>query len=390
MDKTEFLQNQLDLLKRKSTDDSIEWQDITDFRNAELGLNEHRDTIRKGYKLLQEYIDAGWDIKKPGAPDKETYALRKERIKFQTEKLEFNRNLRELARDELVIEHIENAIASLPPIEIPDPIVVDKSEKEYLLCLSDAHFGTEFEIKGLDGEVINAYSPEVFKERMIKLMSKLIDVIEKEDIYELNIFELGDGIDGLLRLSSNLMRLKYGVIESSILYAEYLANWLNVLSKYVVIRFQMVADSNHNQLRLCGAPKNAFPEENMSKVIEAFLKERLKDNPNIEFICNPTGMNFVNLAGYNILGIHGEVKKLSTAINDISRAYNTHIDYVIAGHKHHAEANEVGINAETIHVRSIIGVDPYGLSLNAVSNPGVSMFVFEENNGKVCEYTFKL
>lgn len=52
MDKDQFLKEQLDLIKRKQTDSPIEWQDVTDFRADALGEIEHRDTIRKGSKLL--------------------------------------------------------------------------------------------------------------------------------------------------------------------------------------------------------------------------------------------------------------------------------------------------------------------------------------------------
>ena len=47
MDKNEFLKEQLDLIKRKQKDPSIEWQDVTDFRNEYFKYPEHRDTIRK-------------------------------------------------------------------------------------------------------------------------------------------------------------------------------------------------------------------------------------------------------------------------------------------------------------------------------------------------------
>ena len=62
MDRNEFLQEQLDLIKRKKTDPNIEWQDVADFRESFYGEMEHRDTVRKGSKLLQEYIDGGWDL----------------------------------------------------------------------------------------------------------------------------------------------------------------------------------------------------------------------------------------------------------------------------------------------------------------------------------------
>ena len=88
MDRNEFLQEQLDLIKRKQTDPSIEWQDVTDFRANVLGNIEARDTIRKGSKLLLEYIDAGWSISPSSFYSKEELpdelAIKKERIKLQT------------------------------------------------------------------------------------------------------------------------------------------------------------------------------------------------------------------------------------------------------------------------------------------------------------------
>lgn len=368
----------------------MEWDEIKEKYNIPYAsdvLRKANGTLFGGY-AVKKYMEDKF-VEDEYFKDRLT-ALKKERYKIQSEKLELNRFLRESARDELIFEHIKEAVETLPPITIPRKIAVSEGDREYLLCIADAHFGIEFKIKDLFGNTINEYSPEIFKSRMNTLLSEVVKTIKKENIKKLSVWELGDAIQGMLRLNSQLMQLRYGVIESSLLYAEYLACWLSSLSEYVVIDFQMVVDSNHNQLRLCGAPKNAFPDENMSKVISAFLKERLKDNPNINLLENPTGMNFGIFAGSHVLGIHGEVKDLSVAINDIARANNAQIDYVIAGHKHHAENTEVGINSEAIHIRSIIGVDPYGMSLNRTSNAGASLFVFESGKGKVCEYTYKL
>lgn len=186
------------------------------------------------------------------------------------------------------------------------------------------------------------------------------------------------------------MKLRYGIIDSSLRYANFLAGWLLELSKYVKISFQMVKDSNHCQLRICNAKKNAFPEENMSKVVLAFLKERLKDVDRITISENPTGFTFDNFCGSYTLGNHGEMKNFASSVNDFERLYNQQVDYVICGHIHHFKAEEVGKNSEVIACRSIMGGDPYGASLNRVSNAGASMFVFESGKGKTCEYTIKL
>lgn len=370
----------------------MDWDEIKDVYGIPFAtdvLRKANGTIFGGYAVGKYYRDKYENVGEDML-DNDLFELRKERHKVQTEKLELNKNLRELARDELIAEHIKEAIANLPSINIPKQVEVEEGAKDYLLCIADAHYGIEFEIKDLFGNVINAYSPEIFEKRMNALLSEVIMTVKRDRIRKLSVWELGDGIQGMLRLNSQLMQLRYGIIESSLLYAEYMANWLTRLSEYVRIDFQMVIDSNHNQLRLCGAPKNAFPDENMSKVISSFLKERLKDNPNVTITENPTGMNYGVFGTSTVLGIHGEVKNLGNAINELSRAYNVTIDYVIAGHKHHAENTEVGMNAEAIHIRSIIGVDPFGMSLNRTSNAGASMFVFEDGKGKVCEYTYKL
>lgn len=96
----------------------------------------------------------------------------------------------------------------------------------------------------------------------------------------------------------------------------------------------MVKRSNHNQLRLVGQPKNAFPDEDMSKSILVFIKERLKDNRNVEIIENPTGLVYAQLATYTILGGHFETKNLGDSLKDFSKTYQVPLDYIISGHWH--------------------------------------------------------
>ena len=92
MKEPRFLQEQLDLIKTKQTDDSLTWQDITDFRYENTGIAENVCTTRKGAKLLLEYLNNGWDIVPHSQSNVSTelIALKQERYKIQTEKLELN------------------------------------------------------------------------------------------------------------------------------------------------------------------------------------------------------------------------------------------------------------------------------------------------------------
>lgn len=397
IEKNEFLKEQLALLKRKQTDENLEWQDVADFRSEYIGNLEHRDTVRKGSKLLYEYIDAGW-VNEPrdnidfGCPN-EKYSIQKERYKLQTEKIEMNRWLRELARDELITEKIVNAVSDLPSLEIPKYIEPVHCNQSYLVCLADCHFGIEFCIKDFFFflEILSMnIALKFFEKRMWDLLNQIIEIVNEKHINELSVWELGDGIQGLLRLNSQLMQLRYGVIDSAIRHGDFLGHWLNELSKYVRVKFQMTMDSNHNQLRLCGAPKNAFVDENMSKVIMLAIEKELGNNPNVTIITNPTGLNFGQFSTYQVLGIHGEVKNLGDALDDYSRAYQTPISYIIGAHVHHIVEKETGINSEAISIRSMIGVDPYGMSLLATSNAGASLFEFDQIKGLTCEHRLKV
>ena len=213
-------------------------------------------------------------------------------------------------------------------------------------------------------------------------------VIADKNIDILNIYSLGDFADGILR-TSQLMKLRYGVIDGTIKYANFISNWLNELTKYVRIRFQMT-DGNHTELRMLGQPKGTFVEDNMGKIVKEFIKIRLEDNDNFTFIENPTGYIYDNLAGNIILGIHGETRSLEKTLKDLSAIYNTQIKYLFAGHLHHSKLEEIGVNSEVINIPSIIGIDPYALSLNKTSNASAKLFIFEEGKGRTCEYTFKL
>ena len=369
------------------------WNDVAKIINKLLDYDYGESTYRKKFQSFQKMFSAN---QSKFANDKailddiseQCRELAKERVKLQTEKLEYNRWLREEARDELITEKICDAVNSLTPLNIPEYITPVHNTRAYALVYGDEHFGVEYELKGLFGDIINAYSPEIFEERMWDLFHQTVEIIQKENIDTLNVFNMGDFNDGILRVSQ-LMKLRYGVVDGTIKYADFIANWLNELTKFVRVKYQST-NGNHSELRMIGQPKGTFTEDNMGKVVVEFIKTRLKDNPNFTYIENPTGFIYAQLACNTVLGIHGEVKNMKTAIDEFSRIYNVPIQYLLAGHLHHNKTEEVGINSEVINVGSIIGVDSYSLSLHKTANASAKLLVFEQTRGKVCEYTLKL
>jgi len=369
------------------------WQGVADILNELLGTEYTESKFRKQRQAFDKMLAANqskFSNDKAILDDiaEQRRELAKERVKLQTEKLEYNRWLREDARDELITEKICDAVNSLVPLDIPEHITPVHNTRAYALVYGDEHFGVEYELKGLFGDIINEYSPEIFEERMWDLFHQTVEIIQKENIDTLNVFNMGDFNDGILRVSQ-LMKLRYGVVDGTIKYADFIANWLNELTKFVRVKYQST-NGNHSELRLIGQPKGTFTEDNMGKVVTEFIKTRLKDNPNFTYIENPTGFIYAQLACNTVLGIHGEVKNMKTAIDEFSRIYNVPIQYLLAGHLHHNKTEEIGVNSEVINVGSIIGIDSYSLSLRKTANASAKLLVFEQTKGKVCEYTLKL
>ena len=375
----------------------ITWPEVAEFMNKEFrdGEEDYFDSsaYRKRYKNFSDayeelFSKENFTDEQLLNIDEKKRELEKLKVKVQTEKLEYNRWLREEARDELIAEKIVAAVRELKPLDIPPTPIMRKSSNSAVLAFGDEHYAAEFSIYGLHGEIINEYSPEIFEQRMWNLFHKVVSIIISEDITELNVFALGDFTDGILRCSQ-LMKLRYGVVEGTVRYANFISEWLNELSKHVRIKYQMVF-GNHSELRMLGQPKGTFKEENTGLFVREIIKTRLENNPNFEMIINPTGLIFDNIEGFNVLGIHGEVRNMETAIKDFSNTYNTDIQILIGGHMHHYKAETVGVNRDVINVPSIIGIDDYSMTLNKTSNPGASLFLIEEGKGVTVDYKIKL
>lgn len=371
-----------------------DWSEIV----AKYKINCHSDTMRKasqtifGGKFVADYFAEKNAVNEAqegylASLRLEKEEIRRERQKFSDEKLEYNRWLREQARDELIYEKVCGAINELTPLPLPNPVQYKPKEKVGILCFGDTHYGTEFVIKGLYGNVINAYSPEIFEQRMGELLSMVVDKIQKEEFTKIKVYSLGDELDGCLR-ASQLMKLRYGVVEATIKYADYISRWLTKLTEYVCVDFQMVC-GNHTELRMLNQPKGTFKDDNMSKIIQSFIKNRMQDNPNFYMGENASGLIFDEILEYSVLAIHGEVKNLANAIHNFSNLYRKNIDILIGGHMHHSHAETIGVNRDTISIPSIIGIDDYSVQLGKASNAGATFLIIENNKGIIEQTTFK-
>lgn len=315
--------------------------------------------------------------------------IQKERYKLQSEKAEYNKWIREDARDELFMEKVLKAISEhVGEYESIEPLPVVHSERGAAICIADTHFGKDIKIYGLANEVLNEYNPEVFYSRMSNLYSDIIEVIDKEQLNTVHVYHLGDSVDGLLR-HSQVWSLRYGVIDSAIIFGNYMGNWLRSLSEHVRVVYAQT-DGNHDEIRLLDGKKGQHLNESAGKIVLNCIRLKNEGNPNLTVLENNTGLIFDNICGYNILGVHAGVRDITTATKEYSNTYNKDINYVISGHMHNAAHAASGVRKGAIQVGSLAGVDEFALSILKNCDATASTIVFENEKGKVAEYTHVL
>lgn len=311
--------------------------------------------------------------------------LEKERKKIQTINLEYNQYVRDISRFELFNEKIKEAIDNMPALIFSNTIQ-DKfnSKQTAVLCISDAHNGVEINMQTVFNEPINIYSPDILKKRLNKLADTVIKDYKNNFNYKkLIVFGLGDGIQNILRLS-DIAKLKTGVIDSVLQYAEMISQFLNKIQNELNIQIEFSClGGNHSELRLISTGRN-WESENLGKVIREFIALRLKDNQNIK-VDPYSDFSFKQIEGINILAIHGDDSKKN--INEISyweQYHNITIDILLMGHFHHQEQISLGYSPtgdkEIIIVPSLIGIDEFSRKNRKLARAGAKFILFEDNN----------
>lgn len=318
--------------------------------------------------------------------------LEKEKIKIRQEKIELNEKYRYLARSEIFEERILEAIGKLEPLNfsISNNINIPKVEKTGLLCISDFHAGSEYEIKGLYEEILNKYNYKIMQDRMWYLLRQM----KNDDIVydNLVIAICGDLFENILRPSS-LLKLREPVLDTVINFSEFMANWVIEVQKQFLIPVNIVSvGGNHDNQRLLNS-KPMFEDENLTKLFVHILQLRLKDCKDI-YIDNYTDVALKTIRKTNVMFIHGEDKDLKDTMEYFEHLYNISVDEIIAGHLHNPESKSVGINEvgdrTVTRIGSICGIDPYAKKIRTGSRPSAYFALYDEDNGKTWQRNYYL
>lgn len=301
-------------------------------RDIGIQLKIARSTVKERIKK-GKYLE----VLKDREPANIIKKLPKEILKDQDEKRLLQQQVKEQSRTELIIDSIKEAII---PFELHDNIMYKavgnkKEEEEAVLVLSDIHVG----------KVTKSYNPKVFKERLKKVNTGMLRIIELlrngYKIDTLNIILGGDIVDGEGIFPTQAMTIDQGVLKQVFQTGvpEFSNMFINLLKYFKKIKVHCVR-GNHGR-----SGRFADETSNWDIALYEACKITTQNYKNIEWNISYDWNNLFKIYAWEFLLVHGHQIKMSLQIphygitNKGMRWQGSmgHFDYLVLGHFHVAQ-----------------------------------------------------
>lgn len=356
-----------DFLVRLKQETDYTWSYISDLLNSYYGHNYKSDSYRKRYYKI---VDG--DIQNTS-----TYDEIIDQKKNSDERTELNAKYRALARED-TIKEIAHDYASIMNKEKklnPKPRVTldwiqNNQDKAGILLISDWHYGIEID------NFYNVYNPEITKDRVSNLRDEVIYIINKENLSQITIVNLGDMIAGNIHLPLRLQS-RQDVISQVMEVSELIAELINELSEFCMVDYYSVLD-NHS--RIDPNKKESIQLESLCRITDWYLKERL-NRAEITIHDNEYGPDIAdfNVLGFDVLATHGDKDKPNNIISKLSLYTQNHFDLICSAHYHHFSYSE---DNDTIVIGngSLMGTDQFAHDLRLNNKPSQTFIVVSRDN----------
>jgi len=363
-------------------------QDIGNLSNEELGeicrkeLNEDFDesAYRKVYQswenmwleVKDEYISEEVLLERLEQIDKREDELYKTKIKTADKLREYRKTLRDEARIENIMDMIYEIAFNLPEFKYQPKEKQLDGELSAILECSDWHYGK------ISDNYWNKFNTLIAKDRVDKLIFDTIRYCETMNVGTLYIANLGDLMEGAIHVTCRVMS-EEDSIEQIMHVSELFAYFINELHNFGLnIKYVSVSD-NHS--RLNKNFKEHIEKENFGKIIDWYLKARLTNLDDFEFIENiiDESIAYFELNGKNIFAVHGHLENPNTVIQDLTLSTGIIADIVLMGHYH--KKAEKSFHFSKVFVNgSLCGVDEYAKSKRLFGKASQTLIVFDDEN----------
>lgn len=375
----------------------MDWESLGELFNRELrddDIEWTSSTYRKPYQNAKVYYENVFknmidDKKITSDIDEKTRLLIAEREKLNSTKAEYRKDIRHQSRFELFYENVKNEINCLPVPDLAFIPMEDENETEYLLTIADIHAGANF------SSINNSYSLEICRLRFEKLLNETMKFVTNKNLTHLNIVEMGDSIQGILRISDVKLN-ETSIVEATVFVSKLISNFLNELSACCEINYYQVPSSNHSQIRPLGTKASELATEDIEYIIFNYITDSLKNNPRIHTYSN-FGEEYleITLNDYRIIAMHGhQIKNINNSLRDLSCLHKQFYDCVLLAHFHGGHEITAGekflYDTEILVCPSFVGSDPYSDTLTKGSKSACKIYGFTECKGHTETYKIVL
>lgn len=375
------------MISKHEGDIDLSWSEI----NHIMGLDYSPDHTRKvsyGVMMYHNMLKNNTVLNSDISEDvnEKIIELKKERVRLNDLRAEINRQTRNQARYENLLELIADSINKLNKNNpFYDKVITNydlgNNKKEMIISLADIHYGLNV------NDNWNVYNSDIAIERMDKIVNQAMNIGNLHNCKIVHLLVCGDILNNNIHLTSRLSN-RENVTSQIVGVSELLSNAIARLSNkfnYVIVH---LTSGNHD--RIIPKKEDNDYDDNFVNIIKEFIKIRVKNLSNVILDENIFGHDIVkfNVCGKVIIGTHGDKIPNNQAITRLSTMFGK-VDYVIQGHYHHNSISSVG-DSKVITVGSFSGTDRYAREKGLICRPTQKILILEDNSNDEILYEINL
>lgn len=387
----ELTDNMIEDIVAKINDNiSLTWEELMEKYNIDYMSKDHFRKMATGIDLLYNHINDN-DSKLMNMEAYEKLLKREIKVKNEVQKLTdlrtlVNRELREYSREKNLLDIANDYVERLDDMDkltLNDTNVVKDTKRAGVLLVSDVHYGLDVKC------TTNVYNSEICKERLSTLLSETIEHSKTNNVSELNLFLLGDLINGLIHTTTRIENREQVVIQS-LEIAELMSKFIFKLSEAQIYSKINVYFVSGNHDRVLAKKQDNTLDDDFGLVIKTIMKDRLRDISNVNMIENEFRRDIIccNILNSKVFATHGDKDKIESSYKNLVRLTGEVPDYIFLGHYHHLVEDSIG-RTEIIANGGFGGDTEYTGDLRLTSRPAQRFMVFNEK-GRLCTYNITL
>lgn len=294
----------------------LTWSEVADIINAEFRPDEpyQESAYRKQFQMANLFYETVF-AKQIGGDNfveqlrEERQELYKVKTQVRDERNQLNRKLRDAARMENTIDNIQAEIASIGRDRyVPRVAKASQGESDLLCCVSDIHYGIEFD------SYTGAYNSDIARQRMGQYASKLFSIGERHEAKNIYVSLLGDLLSGQCHYSIAVEN-RENLIEQIIGVSEMIADFVYTLSGHFDHVYLNSVGGNHSRVQ----PKDmAVKDERLDNLVVWHLQSKfshMKDSVTIVPVkdnIDSTVAEFM-IRGKSYVSVHGDYDPFTDA-----------------------------------------------------------------------------